>query len=89
IVSGLVDFDDVCYDDHADLLCPLHAEPKASNQIENEVVLAKQEAALQWCANASHHAATHGGKPWRYLLIPHDAIAENHTLAGLVARFGG
>jgi type III restriction enzyme len=26
---------------------------------------------------------------WRYLLIPHDAIAENHTLAGLAARFGG
>jgi len=64
-------------------------EPKASNQIEDAVVLAKQEAALQWCANASHHAATHGGKPWCYLLIPHDVIAENHTLAGLVARFGG
>jgi type III restriction enzyme len=31
----------------------------------------------------------HGGKPWRYLLIPHDEIAENKTLAGLAARFGG
>ena len=64
-------------------------EPKASNQMEDPVVLAKQESALQWCANASNHAASHGGKPWRYLLIPHDAIAENHTLAGFAARFGG
>jgi type III restriction enzyme len=29
-----------------------------------------------------------GGKPWRYVLIPHDAIAENLTLDGLAARFG-
>jgi hypothetical protein len=33
------------------------------------------------------HAATCGGKPWKYALIPHDAIAENMTLAGLVAQF--
>ena len=64
-------------------------EPKASNQMDDPVVLAKQESALQWCANASNHAMTHGGKPWRYLLIPHDAIAENHTLASLAARYGG
>ena len=64
-------------------------EPKASNQMDDPVVLAKQESALQWCANAPDHTANHGGKPWRYLLIPHDEIAENHTLAGLAARFGG
>jgi type III restriction enzyme len=64
-------------------------EPKANNQMEDAVVLAKQESALQWCANASNHAMPHGGKPWRYLLIPHDEIAENKTLAGLAARFGG
>ena len=26
-------------------------------------------------------------KPWKYLLIPHDEIAENMTLAGLASRF--
>jgi len=50
--------------------------------------LAKKEVALAWCANASNHAASYGGKPWRYLLIPHDEIAENITLAGLSAQFG-
>ena len=28
-----------------------------------------------------------GGKPWQYVLIPHDAIAENATLDGLARRF--
>jgi type III restriction enzyme len=58
-------------------------EPKASNQLTDPIVLAKKEAAIRWCRNASEHAASYGGKPWRYVLIPHDIIAENMTLAGL------
>jgi type III restriction enzyme len=45
-------------------------------------------AAVEWCANASAHAQSYGGKPWRYLLIPHDEIATNITLDALAARFG-
>jgi hypothetical protein len=37
---------------------------------------------------ATNHASANGGKPWKYALIPHDAIAENMTLAGLVSQFG-
>jgi type III restriction enzyme len=62
-------------------------EPKASNQMNDYIVLAKKEAAVQWCANASNHARSYGGKTWRYLLIPHDEIAENITLEALAARF--
>jgi type III restriction enzyme len=50
-------------------------------------VLAKKDAAIRWCKRASEHAKTHGGKPWKYLLIPHDAIAENMTLTGLASQF--
>lgn len=32
--------------------------------------------------------ATGVGKPWRYMLIPHTAIAGNKTLDGLAGRFG-
>src|SRR5438105_2239820 len=46
-------------------------------------VLAKGDAAVKWCEHATMHAATYGGKPWKYLLIPHDAIADNVTLDGL------
>ena len=63
-------------------------EPKARNEMANAEVLAKKEAAVKWCQQASDHAQTYQGKPWKYLLIPHDVIAENMTLAGLLAQFG-
>ena len=62
-------------------------EPKARGDMEDGQVLAKKEAATHWCKRASDHASQHGGKPWKYLLIPHDAIAENMTLQGLAAQF--
>lgn len=58
-------------------------EPKAKNEMDDPVVLAKKDAATCWCQQASAHAAASSGKPWRYVLIPHDAIAENMTLTGL------
>ena len=63
-------------------------EPKMRTELEDPIVIAKKEAAVKWCANASNHAASYGGKPWRYVLIPHDEIAENITLEGLAAKFG-
>lgn len=63
-------------------------EPKASNQMEDVIVQAKKEAAIRWCKNASDYALANGGKPWRYVLIPHNAIAVNMTLDGLAGRFG-
>ena len=63
-------------------------EPKMRKELEDPIVVAKKDAAVKWCANASDHARSHGGKPWSYLLIPHDEIAENITLAGLAAKFG-
>ncbi len=59
-------------------------EPKAKNEMQDEVVLAKARAASLWCQRATEHA---GGKPWKYLLIPHDAIDETKTLAGLAATW--
>ena len=49
--------------------------------------LAKRDVALQWCSWASEHAHTYGGKPWKYALIPHDAIAENITLEFLLKQY--
>ena len=63
-------------------------EPKMRKELDDPIVIAKKEVATKWCANASDHASTYGGKPWRYLLIPHNEIAENITLTGLAGRFG-
>jgi type III restriction enzyme len=62
-------------------------EPKARNEMEAAEVLAKKDVAVRWCQHASDHARTYGGKPWRYALIPHDAIAENMTVAGLIREY--
>ena len=55
-------------------------ETKARADIDTQEVLAKATAAASWCKHASEHAASVGSKPWRYLLVPHDNIAESTRL---------
>lgn len=62
-------------------------ETKAAKDMDASDVKAKAEAAAIWCKNASIYSTQHGGKPWRYLLIPHTAIAANMTLDGLATKF--
>jgi len=61
----------------------LMLEPKMRSELDAPEVQAKRTAAELWCARATDHATAHGGKPWRYVLLPHDAIAENMTLDAL------
>ena len=65
----------------------LICEIKARNQLQDPTVEAKAKAARTWVSYANDHAKQNDGKPWRYVLIPHDAVAENASLAGLVASF--
>jgi len=67
--------------------CIYMLEPKARNEMTSADVLVKKEAACKWCQMATGYNKDNGGKPWVYLLIPHDAIAENMTLKGLVSQF--
>lgn len=61
-------------------------ETKKAADVDSDEVQAKAKAAVEWCAHASAYSARHGAKPWRYLLIPHDAVQVNATL-GAPARF--
>ena len=58
-------------------------EPKRASEMTDEVVLLKAKAAKLWC----QHASTVSDKPWRYVLIPHDAIDHSATFATLVGNF--
>ncbi len=58
-----------------------------NTQMTDPQVLAKKEVAVTWCQQATDYMQPHGGKPWRYRLIPHDVIAENMTLPGLCQRY--
>lgn len=68
--------------------CIVMLEPKMATQMADKDVLAKRDVAVQWCGWATEHATNYGGKPWRYVLIPHDAIAENITVDFLLKQYG-
>jgi len=51
--------------------------------MDDETVQSKARAASQW----SKHATGVSCKPWKYLLIPHTAVDESKSLAGLAAKY--
>jgi type III restriction enzyme len=63
-------------------------EPKMVREMDESEVLEKAGAAKRWCEAATEHAASHSGKPWAYVRIPHDQIAENVSLNMLVQLYG-
>jgi type III restriction enzyme len=62
-------------------------ETKMASEMDTPEVLAKSAAAMVWCGHATDYSMKHGGKPWRYVLIPHDEVAANVTLGAIVGRF--
>jgi len=59
----------------------LLAETKKRDDLKSDEVVAKAAAAVRWCKYASDHARSVGGKPWKYILVPHDEIDESKRLA--------
>lgn len=60
--------------------CVFLAETKAANDLDAQDVQAKAAAAAQWVKHASDYALSVGGKPWKYLLIPHSEVNEAKRL---------
>jgi type III restriction enzyme len=58
-------------------------EPKDESEMDDTTVQAKARAAAQSCK----HATGVSSKPWKYLLIPHTAVDESKSLAGLAAQY--
>lgn len=53
----------------------------------NEEVAEKAKAGVKWCVNASDYLKKNTGKPWKYLLVPHDEMKEANTLASYIQKF--
>ncbi|MFO0805092.1 MAG: DEAD/DEAH box helicase family protein [Gemmataceae bacterium] len=62
-------------------------ELKAGGMTDDATVQAKKDAGVKWCSHATEYAHQHGGKPWKYVFVPHDAVAENMTLKGIVSHY--
>jgi type III restriction enzyme len=58
-------------------------EPKAEEEMDDQTVQAKAQAAALWCK----HASSVSRKPWHYLLVPHIAVDESKSLGGLAAHY--
>lgn len=65
----------------------LIVEIKRLSDVDDVEVQAKADAAFTWCEYATQHEIEHGGKPWKYVLIPHDAVNASATLDHLVQTF--
>ncbi len=64
--------------------CIYLIEPKAANEIADTDVQEKAKAASKYCQYATGFTAEHGGKPWKYVLIPHDQITKTSSFRGVV-----
>lgn len=62
-------------------------ETKQERDIENEEVLEKAAAALEFCKYATEYMISNGGKPWKYIIIPHNEVLVNMRFNSLVKRF--
>lgn len=67
--------------------CIYMVETKKEGDIESSDVQEKAEAALQYCRHATEFTAKTRGKPWRYILIPHNAVMVNMGFEYLVKTY--
>ena len=65
--------------------CIYLVEPKAANEINDPDVQAKAQAALKYCKHATEFTSEYGGKPWKYVLIPHDQVTKTSSFKGVVS----
>lgn len=62
-------------------------ETKKENDISTEEVQSKAKAALLYCKNATEFTTANSGKPWKYVLLPHDSVKLNMSLDYLVKQY--
>ena len=62
-------------------------ETKKEGDIETADVQEKTKAALLYCKNATDFTTRNSGKPWKYVLIPHNAVMTNMSFETMVKKF--
>ena len=62
-------------------------ETKKETDIPTEEVQEKARAALKYCQTATEYTTNNGGKPWKYILLPHDSVKYNMEFKYLVNTY--
>lgn len=67
--------------------CIYMIETKAANEVANEEVQMKKQAAEEYCNHASEYTTENGGKPWKYILLPHNTVERTASFEYLIAFY--
>jgi len=62
-------------------------ETKQERDLNADEVKEKAVAAQEYCRHATEYMAANGGKPWSYVVIPHNAVLLNMGFATLATKF--
>ena len=62
-------------------------ETKMQREMESNEVKEKTAAALDYCNKATRFNLENGKKPWKYVLIPHEAVQFNMSFDRLAAQY--
>lgn len=62
-------------------------EIKKDIDMDSPEVKDKARAALEYCKHATTYNLEHNGKPWKYLLIPHDVVLPNMSFDYFARKF--
>lgn len=62
-------------------------ETKKQDAMNDEEVKDKARAAIEYCKYASEYTSANEGKPWKYVLIPHNAVQTNMSFNYLIKQY--
>ena len=60
--------------------CIYMIETKMRKEMTNDDVLAKKAAAEEYCKLVTQYTTANHGKPWKYVLVPHDVVDRTYSL---------
>lgn len=61
-------------------------ETKKAKDVTDDDVQAKKDAAQEYCKYATEYNIQNGGKPWQYILLPHDSVDRTCSFDFLMAH---
>lgn len=67
--------------------CIYLVETKKEADIDTRDVQEKAKAALWYCKHATEFTTRNGGKPWKYILIPHGMVQLNMSFRHLMEQY--
>lgn len=61
-------------------------ETKAEKEINTPEVQDKAEAAREFCRHVTEFTAANGGKPWKYIIIPHTFVDRSYAFSYILSQ---